>query len=202
MILAEANLVSLSADGMPLMFDLAIRNATLVLPDRLVPDAGLQVQAGLIVALGPRDSLPPWDGPVFDAAGRFLAPGFIDMHVHGGDGADFMDGDEAAFAKAIAAHRRHGTTGLVPTSTVATHEQTLRFLQLSDRESFPFARIMGSDPSRRCTISTSTKIMGPRDKPADCPTRRLANLIQESHERRLIGFRTTSEENKKMVSFS
>lgn len=115
------------------MPDLAIHNATLVLPDRLVTDAGLQVKAGRIVALGRLDSLPPWDGPTFDAAGQFLAPGFIDMHVHGGDGADFMDGDEASFATAIAAHRRHGTTGLVPTSTVATHEQTLRFLQLSEQ---------------------------------------------------------------------
>lgn len=115
------------------MSDLAVLNATLVLPDRLIADAGLHVGAGRIVALGPSDALPSWDGPIFDAGGQFLAPGFIDMHVHGGDGADFMDGDEASFAKAIAAHRRHGTTGIVPTSTVATHEQTLRFLQLSEQ---------------------------------------------------------------------
>src|SRR5262249_20964954 len=52
----------------------------------------------------------------------------IDLHVHGGDGADFMDGTPEAFRAVCRAHARHGTTALLPTSTVATHEQTLRFL--------------------------------------------------------------------------
>ena len=114
------------------MSDVTILNATLVMPDRLLTGAWLSVQSGRIAALGTLESMPTQPGQTWDAAGRYLAPGFIDMHVHGGDGADFMDGDQAAFAKAIAAHRRHGTTGLVPTSTVATHEQTLRFLELSE----------------------------------------------------------------------
>ncbi len=114
------------------MSDVTILNATLVMPDRLLTGAWLSVQSGRIAALGTLESMPTQTGQTWDAAGRYLAPGFIDMHVHGGDGADFMDGDQAAFAKAIAAHRRHGTTGLVPTSTVATHEQTLRFLELSE----------------------------------------------------------------------
>ncbi len=114
------------------MSDVTILNATLVLPDRLLERAWLNVQSGRIAAFGTLDSLPSQMVQTWDAEGRFLAPGFIDMHVHGGDGADFMDGDEAAFATAIAAHRRHGTTGIVPTSTVATHKQTLRFLELSE----------------------------------------------------------------------
>ena len=114
------------------MSDVTILNATLVLPDCLLDDAWLRVQSGRIAAFGASDSWRSAVGPTWDASGRFLAPGFIDMHVHGGDGADFMDGDEAAFATVIASHRRHGTTGLVPTSTVATHEQTLRFLGLCE----------------------------------------------------------------------
>ena len=114
------------------MSDVTILNATLVLPECLLDDAWLRVQSGRIAAFGASDSWRSAVGPTWDASGRFLAPGFIDMHVHGGDGADFMDGDEAAFATVIASHRRHGTTGLVPTSTVATHEQTLRFLELCE----------------------------------------------------------------------
>ena len=114
------------------MSDVTILNATLVLPDCLLDDAWLRVQSGRIAAFGASDSWRSAVGPTWDASGRYLAPGFIDMHVHGGDGADFMDGDEAAFATVIASHRRHGTTGLVPTSTVATHEQTLRFLELCE----------------------------------------------------------------------
>ena len=115
------------------MSDFAVVNATLILPDRLLTDAGVHVRAGRIVAMGATRELPDWNGETIDAGGRYLSPGFVDMHVHGGDGADFMDGDEASFAKVIAAHRRHGTTGIVPTSTVATHEQTLRYLELCDR---------------------------------------------------------------------
>ncbi len=115
------------------MSDFAIVNATLVLPDQLLPYAGLHVRSGKIAACGVMSTLPAWTGDTVDAAGQFLSPGFVDMHVHGGDGADFMDGDAASFAKVIAAHRRHGTTGIVPTSTVATHEQTLRYLTLCDQ---------------------------------------------------------------------
>ena len=105
-------------------------NATLVLPDRLVPGGALDVRDGRIAGVGPAGDLAPFSGPIVDAGGRYAAPGFIDMHVHGGDGADFMDATPAAFATAIAAHLRHGTTGIVPTSTVARHEQTLEFLRL------------------------------------------------------------------------
>jgi len=112
------------------MSDFAIVNATLVLPDALLPSAGIHFQHGKIVALGRMEMLPSWSGPVIDAGQSFLSPGWVDMHVHGGDGADFMDGDDASFQTVIAAHRRRGTTGIVPTSTVATHQQTLRYLQL------------------------------------------------------------------------
>ena len=112
------------------MSDISIVNVTLVLPDRLVTDGGVHVRGGRIVACGPMSALPSWSGEVLDGGGQYLSPGFVDMHVHGGDGADFMDGDEDSFARVIAAHRRHGTTGIVPTSTVATHAQTLRYLEL------------------------------------------------------------------------
>jgi N-acetylglucosamine-6-phosphate deacetylase len=44
-----------------------------------------------------------------------IVPGFIDLHVHGGDGADFMDGAEAN-ARILAFHARHGTTALAATT--------------------------------------------------------------------------------------
>jgi N-acetylglucosamine-6-phosphate deacetylase len=45
-----------------------------------------------------------------------IVPGFIDLHIHGGDGADFMDGDERANARILAFHARHGTTALMATT--------------------------------------------------------------------------------------
>ncbi|MBY0513893.1 MAG: N-acetylglucosamine-6-phosphate deacetylase [Gemmataceae bacterium] len=100
-------------------------NATLVLPDRLVPNGTLTAEAGRIRAVG--------QGQVaggIDLGGKYLAPGFVDLHVHGGDGADFMDGTADAFRAVCRCHARHGTTSLTPTSTVATMGQYLRFLEL------------------------------------------------------------------------
>lgn len=49
-----------------------------------------------------------------------LAPGFIDVHVHGGDGADFMDAHDEATEKILAFHARHGTTALAATTLSAS----------------------------------------------------------------------------------
>jgi len=49
-----------------------------------------------------------------------LVPGFIDVHVHGGDGADFMDAHGDATARILAFHARHGTTALAATTLSAS----------------------------------------------------------------------------------
>jgi N-acetylglucosamine-6-phosphate deacetylase len=86
-------------------------------------------------------------GDIIDLHNRFLAPGFIDIHVHGGAGADFMDATDAAFRAVCQAHARHGTTSLLPTTTVARHDQHLAFLDVCRRlmrEGTGGARILGA----------------------------------------------------------
>src|ERR1700677_4148195 len=51
-----------------------------------------------------------------DAGGRYVAPGLIDIHVHGGGGYDFMDGTVEAFLGVAALHARYGTTAMLPTT--------------------------------------------------------------------------------------
>ena len=46
----------------------------------------------------------------------FIVPGLIDVHVHGGDGADFMDGADEAVGRVTAFHARSGTTALAATT--------------------------------------------------------------------------------------
>src|SRR5262245_16554402 len=97
-------------------------NATLVLPDRLLPGAVVQVADGRITFAGhAKFQLTP--DKAIDLGGAYLAPGFVDLHVHGGDGSDFMDGTPEAFRAVCRCHARHGTTSLTPTSTVATGPQ-------------------------------------------------------------------------------
>ena len=49
-----------------------------------------------------------------------IAPGFIDVHIHGGDGADFMDGDPAANERVTRFHARNGTTAMAATTLSAS----------------------------------------------------------------------------------
>ena len=63
-----------------------------------------------------------------DAKGKYIAPGFIDIHVHGGGGHDFMDGTETAFLKIAELHAKYGTTSMLPTTLSASREELLNTL--------------------------------------------------------------------------
>src|SRR5581483_6709326 len=93
---------------------------TIVPEDRLLPNGQVEVHGNRIV--GVHASSSPVAGSIsqrIDLAGGYLVPGYVDLHVHGGGGSDFMDGTEAAFQTICQAHARHGTTSLLPTTTVA-----------------------------------------------------------------------------------
>lgn len=106
---------------------LVIENGTLILPDRLIAGGALLCERGKITALG-KDVAPPRAATVVNAKGGYISPGFIDIHVHGGAGADFMDGTVAAVRAALKAHARHGTTTIFPTTTTGTPAQILAML--------------------------------------------------------------------------
>lgn len=127
------------------MAHLRFVNGTIVLPDRLLEDGQVEVVGERIAAVG-RDRVGPADETV-DLEGGYLAPGFVDLHVHGGAGADFMDATADAFRTVCRAHAGHGTTSLLPTTTVARHEQHLAFLEVCrrlQREGTGSARIIGA----------------------------------------------------------
>jgi N-acetylglucosamine-6-phosphate deacetylase len=97
-----------------------VENATAILPDRLLPEARVVLRAGRIAEVGRVGGRVPRDARVIDATGGFVSPGFVDVHVHGGGGADFMDGTPAAARTVCATHARHGTTTIFPTTTTGS----------------------------------------------------------------------------------
>jgi N-acetylglucosamine-6-phosphate deacetylase len=102
---------------------------TIILEDRLLPAGYVAVEGSRIKTVCSALAAPAVKrGTIVDLRGGYLAPGFIDLHVHGGDGADFMDATPEAFTTICRAHARHGTTTLCPTTTVARHDQHLTFL--------------------------------------------------------------------------
>src|SRR6476620_3730695 len=112
---------------------LIFHGGTVILEDRLLDGARVEVDGARIAAIQTDRETGDHRELRIDLEGGFLAPGFIDLHVHGGDGSDFMDGTEDAFRTACGAHARHGTTSLLPTTTVASHRQHLTFLDLCQR---------------------------------------------------------------------
>lgn len=100
---------------------LIIKHATVVKPDQLVPDATVICQDGRITRISTSESVRiPKTADVIDARNGYVVPGYIDIHVHGGDGADYMDGTQDAVRTANRAHLRHGTTTIFPTTTTGS----------------------------------------------------------------------------------
>jgi N-acetylglucosamine-6-phosphate deacetylase len=97
-----------------------IQSVKLVLPDRVMEDAWVWWNGGLIAGFG--QGSPPIDGEFAHGKNRYLAAGFIDMHVHGGMGADFLDNTEESFERISRFHLAGGTTALCPTLATATYE--------------------------------------------------------------------------------
>src|SRR5579884_1651826 len=129
------------------MASLIFSGGTIILEDRALPDGLVAVDNGRITAVHSSPGFSDQGATVVDLQGHYLVPGFIDLHVHGGAGADFMDGTAEAFQTVCQAHLRHGTTSLLPTSTVAHHDQVLTFLEQCRRfhhEDTGGARVLGA----------------------------------------------------------
>ncbi len=98
-------------------------NAVLVLEDRLLENAWLLTNEKTIIDFGTgRTPESDDETKVEDVKGCFLSPGFIDTHVHGGGGADFLDGNEEAFITALQTHYHGGTTTILPTFSSASKD--------------------------------------------------------------------------------
>jgi N-acetylglucosamine-6-phosphate deacetylase len=104
-----------------------IINGRVITPYRILDGATLLIDGSTIEAISERDIEAP-RALVIDAAGKYVSPGFIDIHVHGGGGHDFMDGTADAFLQIAALHAAHGTTAMTPTTLSCEREDLLQTL--------------------------------------------------------------------------
>lgn len=98
---------------------LKIKNGKLVRQE--IEEKNLYIEKGKILAI--TEEALPCDEEL-DAQGRYVCPGFIDTHVHGGGGIDFMDGGTEPFFQIAKVHLSHGTTSICPTTMTASYEAT------------------------------------------------------------------------------
>ncbi len=97
-------------------------NTRLVKESGIIEGKDVKVEKGIITDIYQAGERKP-EGMVINGNGHYLSPGFIDIHVHGGGGGDFMDGTKDSFEKALNMHLNHGTTSVAPTTLTSTLEE-------------------------------------------------------------------------------
>jgi N-acetylglucosamine-6-phosphate deacetylase len=99
-------------------------NARFILPDGIRDDLELVVEAGKILELRERSS-----SAATDLCGNYLAPGFIDLHIHGARGRDTMEATPEAFQAICDYHATGGTTSLLLTTVTAPISEIVAVLR-------------------------------------------------------------------------
>ncbi len=99
---------------------LVLTGGRIVTPDGVLSPGWIRLAGDLIDAVGPGDAPGGADA---DLRGRWVLPGFVDLHVHGGGGASFTDGTAAAARQAAAFHRGRGTTTMLASLVTAPLEE-------------------------------------------------------------------------------
>ena len=105
-----------------------LRGAHLVHPDRLEPRRDVRVLDGKIAEIGAALTAAAGE-EVLDVSGQFLAPGFIDLHIHGALRRDTMEATPEAFETICRHHAAGGTTSLALTTVTATLDEMLTVLR-------------------------------------------------------------------------
>ena len=119
-----AAIILASSDGAldpPMIFS----NARLVLPEGIREGLEVIVAEGKIVEIRERT-----EAAAIDLGGNYLAPGFIDLHIHGALGRDTMEASPEAFQMICDYHASGGTTSLLLTTVTAPIAEIVKVLKV------------------------------------------------------------------------
>lgn len=124
-----------------------IYNVKLILPHEVLDNGWLIMQGGQIASYG-SGSLPQSEqiSSLIDGQGRYLLPGFIDIHVHGGASQDFMHAKGEQLDEITRFHMKHGTTAMLATTVTGSYEQLTDVLDAVAhyrQQPQPYAQLLG-----------------------------------------------------------
>jgi N-acetylglucosamine-6-phosphate deacetylase len=123
----------------------ALTAAVCLAPDGVVADPILLIEDGVVARVAPRNAMElPAGVQTLDFPGAVIAPGFVDIHVHGGAGHDVMSADPSGLLEFERHLARYGTTTYLPTTVTAPVDATCRALEhladLIEQEAAPEVR--------------------------------------------------------------
>jgi len=108
----------------------AVVNGKIILPDRVVEGKALLYDEKIRGIVNVSEI---GDAEVFDAEGKYVAPGLIDMHIHGYLGEDASDGSEAGLLKMAEGIAKNGVTSWLPTTMTVSYDQLRVAFELARR---------------------------------------------------------------------
>ncbi len=121
--------------------------------------------------------------PVLDASNCYVIPGLIDVHFHGGDGADFSDGSLEGWQKLGRYELLHGITSICPASMTLPEDQLLNICKTA-AEYARHPRFLTASPtssfSPSCAELVGIHLEGPFISPAKKGAQKESNIVPPS----------------------
>lgn len=108
-----------------------IFNGQIITPEGIIQRGTVIIEGTRIVEVAEGDIMVE-NAIVIDAEGKYVSPGFIDIHLHGGGNCDFMDADVDSFLKIAETHARYGTTSMLPTTLTSEKDELVKTLNVFD----------------------------------------------------------------------
>jgi len=107
-----------------------IKNGKVMTPQGVIENGSILMEGTKIKAVGKADDINlAGEGGIIDAGGKWVLPGFVDIHCHGGMGCDTMDGTVSDIETIAKYHAGGGTTAFLPTTASSSPEAILRALE-------------------------------------------------------------------------
>lgn len=107
-----------------------LQNVQVVLQNSIVSAANVWISEGKVMRIDSGDiSIPEGEYERIDGGGHLLVPGMIDVHIHGANGFDMMDGTEESIQEVSKACAASGCTSFLATSVSSTMEDLLEMIR-------------------------------------------------------------------------
>src|SRR5258706_4490740 len=148
--------------------------AQVITPIETIENGAVEVRDGRVQRVGTRDQVKV-SGKHVDLGDAVLAPGYVDIHIHGGAGHDVMEGEDSALDAIERSLAKHGVTSYCPTTVTASMDKTLFALEKLGK------RVKAGKQSGRAT-PLGLHLEGPFISTAKCGVHPVSEIVAPSLE--------------------